>query len=137
MIDWDAYITKVKQSVIAGMEDAGAIFKTAAEVKARATFHGQTGATFAGIFAAVGGSAKEFSAGQEAIQEVLLLNPLHAYSEAAPPAPDGVIRMWGSVPTDYIEKLESDPTHAFLARTLDEEQGNMKAAVDTKVGAAT
>ena len=133
-IDWTAYKKKIEDAARAGLVEGSIIYRTAAEAKARDTFPGVTGATFAGVYAAVSGSATEASAAQEAIQEVLLLNPLHAETEEAEAPPAGIIRMWGSVPTDYIEKLEADPTHAFLARTLDEEQGAIQALVDKAIG---
>lgn len=137
MIDWEGYKAKMIQAAVAGLDNAAPLFTRAAETKARANFHGQTTATFAGINAAVDGAGVDSSgivaAAVAAVEE---LNPEHVYTEQTPPPPNGVVRLIGSVPTDYIDDLEADPVRAFLARTLDEVGSNIKTSLDQAIGAA-
>lgn len=134
-IDWERYIARITQAAIAGLDDSAPIFTQAAEAKARSNFPGQTTATFAGIFAAVVG-VQSSAIEAAAVAAVQNLNPEHVYTEPAPDPPRGVTRLVGSVPTDYINKLEADPKRAFLARTLDEEQTAMAAALNHAIGGA-
>lgn len=136
-IDWTAYKKRMEDAARTGLVDYAPTFSAAAESKARDTFPGQTGATFASVYATVSGAPESFAVEQAAIQEALLLNPLHVKTTTAQEPRKGVIRMWGTNPLEYLSELEADPTHAFLARTFDEEQGNIKAAVDKAVGGAT
>lgn len=136
--DWAAYTRHIIQAAITGLDNAAPSFTAAAEVKARANFPGQTTATFAGIYAAVDGAGVDSSGiVAAAIAAVEELNPEHSYTEDLPSPPDGVIRLIGSVPTDYIDKLEADPKRAFLVRTLDEEGSLIKASMDQAIGAVT
>jgi len=131
--DVDRYMAKLTQAVIAGLDDGGALFEQAAERNARQQMHGQTGATFAGIYAAVDGPSSSAIVAQ-AVAAVSERNPAHVSTEASEQTLDAVIRMVGSVPTDYIDLLEARPDKRFLSTTLDETGSEIMRAVESAVG---
>lgn len=129
--DWARHRAQLTQAIVAGLDDGAASYAAAAEAKARSTFPGQTTATFAGIYAVVEGAGVDSSSiVARAVAAVEERNPAHVSVESEPGPPTGVIRMIGSVPTDYIDKLEADASHAFLARTLDEQAPAIAAAIE-------
>lgn len=134
--DWERYKRRVIQSVVVGLDAAAPLFEQAAEANARRVIQGQTGATFAGIYAAVeGAGAKSEGVANQAVAAVEERNPAHVSVESVDAPPAGVVRLYGSVPTDYIDLLEAS-AKAFLYKTLDQEQGTIAGTVDSEVGKA-
>lgn len=127
--DWERYKQQLTQAAIAGLDAGAPIFEREALANARAQMRGQTGATFAGIYAAVD-SADSSGIVAQAVAAVEERNPAHAHTEDAERPPNGVVRLVGSVPTDYIGELEARPDKRFLSTTLDSVGGDLHAALE-------
>lgn len=114
----DRYVAEQEQAAREGLE-AGAAAMTQSLKFTQA--HGdQTGATRAGYVAYVAGDDEAFDAAYEAADA---LNPEHSFEGEIASAPDGVLRVIATSPTDYQKRLEKDDggAKATLGPTMDGE----------------
>ena len=133
--DIDQYLAKLTAAVREGLDGGGQEFERAAEANARSRMRGVTGATFAGIATAVDGGDQ--SRVTQAVSQVGALNPNHVATDSSPAAPDQVVRLIGTVPTDYIDQLEARANKRFLGPTLDQEGTTIQRAIEAAAGRAT